>query len=175
MSDSCVRTKRSVSRGCVIDDIVRKYEPALLSFLSQHGTRRHDPEDLAQEVFVRLLKLPDLEDTGGIKTYLYRTARCVIVDEARKDKVRHGADHDEFDERAHGETSFCPERLLEGQQELDGVFHALDELPERTRDVFLLYNFRNLVQAEIADTLGIGLSTVELHLSKARKHLVNQA
>ena len=45
------------------------------------------------------------------------------------------------------------------------------ELPERTRNVFLLARLENMRQAEIARRLGVSVSGVEKHLARAIAHL----
>jgi RNA polymerase sigma factor (sigma-70 family) len=64
-----------------------------------------------------------------------------------------------------------PERVLVVEQELSLVAGALNRMPERTRDVFLLIRVEGLKQAEIAEMLGISVSAVEKHFAKALAHL----
>lgn len=48
---------------------------------------------------------------------------------------------------------------------------AIDELPEKCREVFMLQRFESLKYQEIADRLGISVKTVEAQMSKALQHL----
>lgn len=48
---------------------------------------------------------------------------------------------------------------------------AIDELPEKCREVFLLNRYENLKYQEIADKLGISVKTVEAQMSKALQHM----
>lgn len=155
----------------LIDELARDYGPALLKFLKRRAMPWQDPEDLAQDVFERLAKRGGLERGGGIEAYIFQTARSVLADTGKKDKVRHRGQHDPYEDFQHGIGELTPEDVLRGKQSVKGLFDALYELPERTRDVFVLYHFKNLRQADIAKLLGIGVSTVELHMSKAMRYL----
>jgi RNA polymerase sigma-70 factor (ECF subfamily) len=48
---------------------------------------------------------------------------------------------------------------------------ALRQLPERTRDVFMLRRFEGLKHAEIARLYGISVRAVEKHFAKALAHI----
>ena len=48
---------------------------------------------------------------------------------------------------------------------------AIDELPEKCREVFLLNRYENLKYQQIADQLGISVKTVEAQMSKALRHM----
>ena len=71
------------------------------------------------------------------------------------------------------ETS--PERVLNSEQELNVVVDALQELSERTRDVFMLDRLEHLKHGEIAGLYGISVSAVEKHVAKAVAHLARRA
>jgi RNA polymerase sigma-70 factor (ECF subfamily) len=70
------------------------------------------------------------------------------------------------------ETS--PERVLSSEQELQVVVHALRELSERTRDVFMLDRLEHLKHGQIAELFGISVSAVEKHVAKAVAHLARR-
>jgi RNA polymerase sigma-70 factor (ECF subfamily) len=51
------------------------------------------------------------------------------------------------------------------------ISSALDKLPERCRQVFMLNRFEDLKYKEVAEKLGISIKTVEVQMSKALKIL----
>lgn len=53
----------------------------------------------------------------------------------------------------------------------DAIKNALEELPEKCREVFMLSRYENLKYQQIADQLGISIKTVETHMSKALQHM----
>jgi RNA polymerase sigma-70 factor (ECF subfamily) len=60
---------------------------------------------------------------------------------------------------------------LLGKDALADVLRSLDELGERTRNIYVLFRLENMKQKEIAALYGIGVSTVEKHVMKAALHL----
>ncbi len=51
------------------------------------------------------------------------------------------------------------------------ISSALDKLPERCRQIFMLNRFEDLKYKEVAEKLGISVKTVEVQMSKALKIL----
>jgi len=47
-------------------------------------------------------------------------------------------------------------------------------LPERTRDIFILFRVEKMRQAEIAKRLGVSVSAVEKHVIRAAAHLARR-
>ena len=47
------------------------------------------------------------------------------------------------------------------------MFGAINELPDKCKEVFKLSYLHDMKNKEIADTLGISLRTVEAHMYKA--------
>ena len=63
------------------------------------------------------------------------------------------------------------ERILLARESLTEVLRSLDELGERTRDMFILFRLENMKQQQIAMLYGCSVSTVEKHVMKATLHL----
>ncbi len=58
------------------------------------------------------------------------------------------------------------EKELEAKIEI-----AINELPEKCREVFVLNRYKNLKYQEIADRLQVSVKTVEAQMSKALQHM----
>lgn len=52
---------------------------------------------------------------------------------------------------------------------------ALNALPERTRDIFMLVRLEHMRQRDVTQMLGISVSAVEKHLVRAMTHLMRHA
>ena len=153
----------------VLTDWVRRYREPLKRYVAQIMPRA-DAEDIVQDVFLRLSKRPGLGEIEAARHYVYRTASNVAADWLRK-HVRHGGEHDVLDVELADEAGLTPEQVLIARQELSAVFQELTELPERTQRVFRLYHLSHLAQKDVASHLGVGLSTVEAHMTRANRHL----
>ena len=64
--------------------------------------------------------------------------------------------------------------MCSGREELRALFTALLELPERNRNIFVLFRFEKMQKPEIARRLGVSLSAVEKNLVRATDHLCNR-
>lgn len=133
----------------------------------------HDPEQsrsIVQEVFASFwMKKEKLKVSYSIKAYLFSSVRNACVDFLRKQKTN--------------QETLC--RLIQDESvstdhievaELNArINSAIQALPEKCREVFVLCRFEELKYAEIAERLSISVKTVEMQmgiaLRKLRSHL----
>jgi RNA polymerase sigma-70 factor (ECF subfamily) len=155
-----------------------RYREPLLRFFRRRVKRQPDAEDLVQDVMVRLVNAPPQQQSSPIDSYIFTVARNLLRDRARREQVR--ARHDASDlssddsvqDVASEDASL--ERVLMGQEQLAHVAAALDELGERTRAIFILCRIEGMKHEEIARDLGITVSAVEKHVSKALRHIAQR-
>jgi RNA polymerase sigma factor (sigma-70 family) len=81
-------------------------------------------------------------------------------DRLRKRTVRHASDHQSLEKSELPTNDFSPERVLQGRQLLDRALQALLELPDRTREVFVLRLYEGLKQEQIAASLAMSVEGV---------------
>jgi RNA polymerase sigma factor (sigma-70 family) len=150
-----------------LETLSHRYHAVLLRYFARRGIGRQDAQDLAQEVFVKLSKGNLLENVVSSQAYLFTTAANVAYDFFRWCKVRADNPADSFYETAQRSDNFSPERLVGGRQELTCIVAALNEMPERMRNIFMLARLENLPRSEIARRLGISKSLVEQQITLA--------
>lgn len=148
----------------------RRYRPALMSFFLRRLHDRAEAEDLTQEVLTRLagggaveLRRPD--------AYVFQVAANLLRDRRRREQVR--ADYrSQIEAQALERAEMLgPERVVAGRQALGQVLAALQELPERTRAIFVLHRLEKLRKHEIAELFGLSVSGIDKQLLKAMTHL----
>ena len=154
-----------------LEALARAYGPALKRFFEKRILEHADVDDLVQEVFARLAKRAEIASIDNVQGYVVETAANVLRDRIRRRTVRAARAHVEYDDAAHAPEDFSPERVLLGKEMLKSLVSAIQELPERTRTVFVLQRFEELSYAEIAARLGVSVSAVEKHMMKAHAHL----
>ncbi len=153
-----------------------RFRRPLMSFFMRRLRDRSEAEDMTQQVFVRVLAAAPTEIESP-EAYVFTVAGNLLRDHGRSVARRGGMavpipEEELVDELAAGLVEHrSPERILRGRQTLSDVLTALDELGERTRDIFILFRLENMKQAQIASLLGIGQSTVEKHVMRACAHL----
>jgi len=132
-------------------------------------------DDLVQDVFLRIVRRGGVDALDNLEAYAFTTATSVIVDRSRQ-RATHLVDaHVTFHPEIHGEVDLGPDRVAAGREALDATTKALMELPERTRQVFVLRRLEGMQFREIALRLGISLSAAEKHMLSAIRHLAARA
>ena len=148
------------------------HQPLVRYFRRRVGTLE-EAEDLTQEVFLRLVRRPDAEQIDNPEAFLFRTAVNLLRDRSRRGKTfsSHMAEISDHQDRFE---ALSPERVLEGRQSLNSALRVLEELDERTRDVFILHRLEGLKYAEIANLYGVSVSSIEKYIIKALAHLARR-
>jgi len=130
---------------------------------------QHSPSDLVQEAYARMLDRPGQEHPANPAGYLYRTALNIAYNAGTRDSVETRV----YSELALGQASMSealdPARIYADRQALARVIEAIEALPPRCREVFLLYRFEGLDQATIAARLDISRNMVEKHVIRAMR------
>jgi RNA polymerase sigma-70 factor (ECF subfamily) len=124
-------------------------------------------KDMAQEVYLRLLRLNEPELVRNPQGYVYRIARNVVVEylmSVEEDVVTYDSEvAEELDvQGALLEVDFG-EQLTDQRQ----LVSVLRQLPRIYREVMLLQKCDGLTYAEIAVELGISIHTVKKYLRLA--------
>jgi RNA polymerase sigma-70 factor (ECF subfamily) len=134
--------------------------------------------DATQVAFVRAFEaLPGFRGEAAFKTWLYRIAINVCLDEIRRREsgplsLTTEDEHDEgLAEREIPDDSGEPAGRAEQRERQEMVHRALARLPEDFRAIIVLYDINGLSYQEISDTLRIPLGTVKSRLNRARHAL----
>jgi RNA polymerase sigma factor (sigma-70 family) len=134
----------------------------------QFGVGPPDPEDVAQETFLKFAALENRHTIDNPRAYLYRTAHNVLIDERRRLALRKGGGDIEALGISDDRT---PERVLVGEQRLDVLKRTLLAMPEARRRSFLLNRLHGLSAAAIARMTGYSESAVKKHIGLALSDL----
>ncbi len=123
---------------------------------------RAQAEDAAQETFFRAWKsYGDFRGMSSEKTWLTAIAANVCRSLLRSPWTRRRVD-----------LSFLKERPAEaGEAPDDTVLRAVLSLPDKYRQVVVLYYYRECSTQEIAQILGLPRGTVSVRLKRARERL----
>lgn len=155
----------------------RRFRKPLMSYFLRRVRSRAEAEDLTQDVFVRLLGAAERRPIEDVEALVFVTAANLLKDRGRTAKRRSQIAISPLDDATIANLSRefvedrTPERVLLGRESIVGMLAALDELGERTRDIYILFRLESMKQAEIAALLNISRSTVEKEVMKATLHL----
>lgn len=149
-----------------------EHEWELLRFL---GRRLGSPTlaaDIAHDIYEKLLRAGEHPAVSDARAYLFGMAANLATDHLRVEKRRSEilAEADGLVWRDADDLS--PERHALARAELTYLEREIAGLPVRCRQVFHLSRFEGKTQPEIADALGLGLTTVYKDLKTAIDVLV---
>lgn len=149
-----------------------QYSKALHNYLFRRLRSREDAEDMAQEVYLRLLRVEASEMIQTPQAYLYGIASHV-VHQSRIRAQREVVDFDSDSTEALTETSLHATRDdFTEEAEIEQIVEwALNQLPLMQRVVLLLHKRDQLSDREIAQRLNIGVSTVKTHLARGQARM----
>lgn len=149
----------------------------LLRFLT---ARLGDPaaaDDVYQELFVRLRGGALPQDLTNPKGYLFRMAYNLANELSRARRRQEARDihwTDATTQKVGADTisdTAAADEALASKERLAAVMRALEGLPPKTREVFVMCRVRGLSHRDIAEVMGISTKTVEKHMTAALKHL----
>jgi RNA polymerase sigma-70 factor (ECF subfamily) len=148
---------------------------ALIRFFQRYVRDSDEADDLVQEVFLRIVKRGSCDQLQSLDGYIFQTASSVLKDRSRRRRTRHSDRHVSFEPEVHSGMTAGPDSLLLSRETLLEVSRVLLELPENTRQVFVLRRLEEMPYREIALRLGISVSAVEKHMLRAVRHLIARA
>jgi RNA polymerase sigma-70 factor (ECF subfamily) len=125
-----------------------------------------DIDDLAQEVFLRLLRYSDDVAVDNPQGYLFRIAANVANEWRERSRVRKPHD-DSWLEELQIESGDEPENAFAKSRANEYVQAAVDRLPPRQREVLLLHVNEGLTYKEIAQQRGLTYRIVLRDLTRA--------
>lgn len=174
MTDELGGLPPSALETCFLDQRAR-----LLSFL-RHAGVGDQAEDLLQEAWFRVNRMsvaqPQIDEPVS---YMFRLLHNLVLD-WRRGAVRARRRNEAWAEANASGPSLASEepdgeRVLIARATLEAALLALDELGEPTAGIFRRHRLDGMPQRQIANELGMGLSTVEKHLRKAYRAMQDVA
>jgi RNA polymerase sigma-70 factor (ECF subfamily) len=143
--------------------LVHRWEDRVRRMLRPLVPARADVDDLAQEVFLRVLGARDrYRPVGAFSTWLYRIALNVARDAARRRRTSEPlGNHQPVDGRAP------PSAELEHDDLIGRIERAIAALPTPLRDAVVMKHYGELTFAQIAAVTGVPASTVKSRLHAA--------
>jgi RNA polymerase sigma-70 factor (ECF subfamily) len=170
----------AADQSTIKKELDARFRASLVAYFMRRTGNQQEAEDLTQETFTRLIGSSTFEKADEAKAFVFRVASNLLRDRARTatrlrrypcipiDTVA-GVD---FEPRLV--EGLDPERVLIAKENLAEVLACLDELGERTKNIFVLFRLEGMKQKAIAATYGISVSTVEKHVMAAVLHLTKR-
>ncbi|MET3134507.1 RNA polymerase sigma factor (sigma-70 family) [Oxalobacteraceae bacterium GrIS 1.11] len=139
------------------------------NFIRRRVRDQTEADDILQDVFedfVEAYRLPD--PIEQISAWLFRVARNRIIDRFRKKRelsINELGDPDDADDEYRLDLALPaadagPEAMYARSVLLEELQHALDELPENQREVFIAHEIEGISFKEMAAQNGVAVNTL---------------
>jgi len=154
-----------------VANIAARYGQRLRRFLAVRLRNAADVPDLAQEVFLRLLRVEGYESIRSPEAYLFTIASHVVHQHAvRRSSEPVSVDIAEvFSELTTAPSDDPPDQAVHAQQ-IDELERILDHLPVRVATALVLHRVAGYSVQEVGDQLGVSRETAKKYLARAVEH-----
>ncbi len=148
-----------------VHGLYRDHHGWLQVWLRRRLGDRERAADIAQDTFLRLLTTGRLPGSGEGRSYLVQIARNLVVDQWRRQRIEQ-AYLDSLAALPEPESPSLETRamIVETLMQIDAM---LDGMPAKVRSAFLMSQFEGLSYAQIAERLGVSVSSVQKYMLRA--------
>ncbi len=160
-------------RAWWLEQHVLPHDAALRAWIQKKVPVGLDVDDVVQEAYAILASLESVESIRNPKSYTVRVAYSVILSHVRRASIVPMMTVSDMDFLGASDDAPSVERTVSDRDDLRRVGDAISELPPTCRQVFVLRRIEGLSQREIAERLGITVKTVEKHITKAVRALID--
>lgn len=149
-----------------LSELYLLYFPRVYRYILARTGNSHDAEDLAEEVFMRVLEALERFQwrEAPFSAWLFRIAHNAVISQRRKETAR--GKSTQLTDGLPMDTA-GPEELVESRLVLNEVMAAAQKLPEAQRQVIALRFGAGLSVAETAQAMGKGEGNVKVIQHKA--------
>ncbi|WP_237485505.1 RNA polymerase sigma factor SigZ [Vibrio hippocampi] len=146
-----------------IEDVWREYQSSLKAFLHKNVANHADVEDLLQEILIKTYqKLPTVQESSKIKSWLFQVANHTIIDFYRQNgKPEPNADalwYEQDEPKVVDQLAQCVEPFIKA-------------LPQQDADLLTAIEINGVSQKQYAEQHGIKYSTLKSRVAKSRNKL----
>jgi RNA polymerase sigma-70 factor (ECF subfamily) len=139
----------------------------LVGYLTSRLRSVQEAKEVAQEAYVRLLRLQNPGTASLLRAYLFKTATHLAIDRLRRRAVRQAAEQtelfQELTDDARGRDD--PAEQLAARELAEQLLGFLQELPAKCREVFDLHRLEGMAQREVGEHLGLSERMVRRYVT----------
>lgn len=164
----------------LVGTLFREHSRDLHRYLAHRMSDSHEAQDLAQEAFLRILRLDSVDFINNPEAYLYRIASNLAYERRLRQLASPVSAHADVADLAETlEDPATLEAIVASRQEIEALEHVLQRLPANPRAALLMQRRDGMTYDEIASALGVSSSMVKKYLQAAlvecRQYLRDEA
>jgi len=161
----------TVRKKALVERLFAQHGTALRAFFRRRIRVIPDAPDLAQEVFLRMLRVNDIDTIRNPELYLYTVANNLVKENAVVDRWRFSSD-DIDDAAVQEQLAELPQfdGEIDTSLRIRRMREVLAQLSPKCRAVVVLQYGHDLSYEQIAARLGISSHMVKKYLAQALLH-----
>jgi RNA polymerase sigma-70 factor (ECF subfamily) len=140
-------------------DEIQPHDAQLKAYLRGSFPSVRDVEDVVQESYLRVWRAQAVQTITCARGFLYQIARHVALDLLRHERTS----------PIEAVTDLAALRVSDERPDAATVADAIDALPARCREIFILRKIKRLPQKEIARQLGLSEQTVQVQVQRGMR------
>jgi len=153
-------------------DLFKQYYESLYRFAFRFVNDAQLAENIVQEVFVKIwINRAKYQIESNIKSFLFTAVRNQCLNELRQQKRNIPLPKSKIHNEQSVDSVEYDYIITERNSE---IYKAINNLPEKCRQIYLMKNYDGLKYKEIAEVLNISVNTVKTQLKRAIKSLLKQ-
>lgn len=155
--------------------VIRSYGKSIYNLSYRFTNRKEDAEDLTQEILLRVYRnLKSYRpEAGGLKNWILRVARNLIIDHHRQKRRQPQASGSEELETMNirDETAPNPQKMFERREAARFLMDGIQSLSFELREAVIYRDLEGMAYNEIAEMLCIPEGTVKSRINRGRVEL----
>ena len=157
-----VDKNRLLNKEIDFDEIYKVYATKIYAYVYNMIRKREIAEDIVQDTFVKALKY-GMVRIRNMKAFLFRVAHNLAIDYIRKNIHRDDGNMTMENDKRVSTTDNILDKVA--------IQRAIDSLPPKYKDIFILKEVNGFDYQEISDILRIPIGTVKSRLHRAIERL----
>ena len=156
-------------RAAALAEVARQHHAPLVRFLTQRTGSIEVAKEIAQDAYVKVLAVERQGSIASLASYLWRCALNLMTDHGRRRGVR-----ERFVQAVRAEAEqLAPsaETVVDARQRLDIIEQALEQLPPRCLEAFILRVVQGLPFDEVGQSMGISGRMAKIYVARALAYL----
>jgi len=168
------QTKRFGALAWDFQELFRRHAKEIARALRRRGLAEDVAADLTQDTFLRVMASPPGEaaQNHNPRAYLFEVSRNLSINYHRRQAIDPTVYVDEDAMIRVADPAPSAETLVYSRQMLRQIADALEELPDKTREAFILHRIDGMTIAEVAERLGLSNTRAWELVRRAYRHLL---
>lgn len=156
------------TKSQTVAELYRSHSGRILNYIRTRIENKEEAENLAQDVWIKILESEVALATETALAYIYKVAANLINDYLRKLYVRIET-REEVEKTYTERTPLTPLQEYMARELAAYEMVRVECLPPQRRTIYKMSRFDDMPVADIADSLQLSFRTVENHLRMGRK------